>query len=263
MNTEKEDRFILEEACPDCGNESGRTVDMQRITDKLDRFFARDDLAGAEKLLLYWENESRTNSDDRGLLQIRSEQIGFYRRTGEKDKALAAVDEALSLIGKLGLETTVSGATIMLNAATTMKAFGLARKALDWYAAAGEIYRENLEPEDFRMAGFYNNLATALSELGLYSDAKESYTKAAKILEQRGDADGELAVTYVNMAYLPDCDSEKFMKAAWALLDSDKLPRDGNYAFIASKCAPAFGQFGMTAIRDELNKRKEEIYAGS
>ena len=51
-----------------------------RIIDKLDSYYASNNLKGAEDLLTYWEEECRKQGDNGGLLTISNEQIGFYRR---------------------------------------------------------------------------------------------------------------------------------------------------------------------------------------
>ena len=47
---------------------------------------------------------------------------------------------------------------------------------------------------------------------------------------------------------------------AQALLDTPSVPRDGYYAFVCEKCAPAFGYYGYFLAEQDLMKRAEEIY---
>ena len=56
----------------------------------------------------YWEHDARALGDERGLLEVLNEETGYFRRTGEKEKAEKAISEALALTEKLGL----SGKTI-------------------------------------------------------------------------------------------------------------------------------------------------------
>ena len=83
-----------------------------------------------------------------------------------------------------------------------MKAFGKAEEAMPYYAKAKEIYERLLPSDDFRLAGLYNNYATALKDLERYDEARENYLKAIRLLEAKDDVYGEIAVSYVNLAHL-------------------------------------------------------------
>lgn len=252
--------------CSSCVKEPTGTIPIVRIIEKLDKYFAKNELEKARKLLEDWEAEARLLGDNRGLIEILSEEIGLYRRTGDNVCGIAACDEALMLAQKEHLFETVSGATIILNCATTYKAFGRAREALKYYEQARTVYEKLLPKNDFRLAGLYNNTATAYAELEEYDSAMELYGKAAEIIKACESEVGELAVTYVNMAVLinnSDPFDERaceYMDLAWQCLESEELVRDGNYAFIASKCAPAFEEFGWFIQAAELKRRSEEIY---
>ena len=249
-----------------CGNEPLGSIPVMRITEKLDELFSRNDLAGAERLLNYWEEEAEKLFDNRGLLSLKSEKVGLYRRLSEKEKGLAACKEALTIIEAYGLGDKVSGATVILNCATTMKAFGLAQNTLPLYERARAVYERELSPKDPLIAGLYNNTATALAELGRIAQAEELYLKAVEILKSAGTVPGEVAVSYVNLAVMfADADpfDERvylYMDMAEELLLSNVLPHDGNYAFICSKCVPAFDRFGYFVTAKELEKRSNEIY---
>lgn len=45
----------------------------------------------------YWEHDARALGDERGLLEVLNEETGYFRRTGEKEKAEKAISEALAL----------------------------------------------------------------------------------------------------------------------------------------------------------------------
>lgn len=258
----------MEEKCC-CSNEPIGTIPIMRIIEKLDELFSRNDLQGAGRVLEYWEKEARALSDRRGLCEILSEEIGYFRRTGERDKGLAAVDEALKLLNCLDNEC-VSSATIYLNCATTMKAFGQAQEALPYYLKAKEIYERLLPADDYRLAGLYNNYATALTDVKDYKGAQEYYDKAIDLLKAKGGY-GELAVSYVNLAHMifdesqqvgqyRDDEIDRLLQLAYDCLDDENLARDGNYAFICSKCAPAYKFFGHFIEGGELEERAKRIY---
>ncbi len=254
--------------CPTCSKESYDIVPIARIIEKLDVFFSKNDLSAAGRLLEYWDMEARNLGDDRGLLEILNEKIGYYRRTNEADKGLSAVSEAFSLIEGLSAEERESSATVYLNGATTMKVFGKVREAMKYYEKARVIYEKTLPENDFRMAAYYNNISSAYKELGEIENAENACFSALKILEQCTGYLGEMAITHVNLAHLyydaDPCDERvcEHMEDAWELLMSKENSHDGNFAFIASKCHPSFGFFGYFDYEKRLKSIAETIYEG-
>ncbi len=253
-----------------CVKEPTSTIPVARVIEKIDSLFAENNMTEAGRVLAYWEGEARTLGDTKGLLSVLNEQLGYYRKLGDKQKGLQAVEEVLSLLECVAEEGSVSSATTYLNLATTMKAFGKAKDALEYYNKAKSVYESNLSEDDFRLAGLYNNMATALCELEKFDEAENFYNKAIDVLKKK-DVCGELAVTYVNIAHLQydksqktdfNCEEavDKLLDLAFECLDNPNLTRDGNYAFICSKCAPSFGFFGYFLQKSELEKRANEIY---
>ena len=263
MHNEREGR------CESCSKEKTDRIPIRRVVEKLDAAFSRNDLAEAGRLLAFWEKEARALADFHGLLEILSEEIGYFRRTEDRARGLAAVSEAFALIEDLGLSDSVSGATIYVNGATTMKAFGRAAEAMPYYMRAKKVLEENLPSDSYLLAALFNNMASAYDELDVFEKAEECYRAAIRILAKSVDNDGEIAVSYVNLAHLyydrdkTDPRIASLLETAWSYLMSERLPHDGNYAFICSKCAPSFGFFGYFARETALRRAAEEIYAGT
>ena len=90
--------------CDSCGDGERphehvrETVPFDKVIERLDEAFAENDLPAADRILTYWEDEARRMGDAVGLLQLRSEQIGLYRRLRDEERAVPAVYEALGLI---------------------------------------------------------------------------------------------------------------------------------------------------------------------
>ncbi len=255
--------------CSSCSKESYAYVPIARVMQKLDELFDKNDLHGVGALLDYWEREAHIIHDKRGLLEILNEQIGYFRRTGEKDRALHAVREAFALIEELGVENSEASGTIYLNGATTLKAFGEAAEAIKYYDMAKAIYDSTLPWDDYKLAAFYNNISSAYKDLGEIENAEKACYSALKILESRGGYFGEAAVTHVNLAHLyydADMFDERVyehMECAWTLLSSDENGHDGNFAFLCSKCYPSFGYFGYFDYENKLKALVEKIYEGN
>ncbi len=258
--------------CASCGYKDtpkdrplGR-IDVARAIDKLDELLSRNALSDAGKLLDFWRGEAVRLGDRQGELSIVNEQLGFFRRTNDEESAMQAVARSLALIDELNMWESVSSATVLLNAATTLKAFGRASDALPLYERTLAVYKKELDAGDVRMGGFYNNYALALADLGKTTEAKEAYMCAISVMTGSDDGKPEAAISYINMAYLyPEHSAEAHscLKRAKDLLDECSHMDSGRYAFVLSKCAPAFRDFGYTDLADRLEGRSKEIYERS
>lgn len=246
----------------------GKRIDVRRIIEKLDSLFDKNDLPAAGRLLEYWKSEAKMCGDLSGELSIVSEMIGYYRKTLEKEKALNAVSRACELISALKNENTVSAATVYLNAATTLKAFGKADEAMPLYEKTYNIYKENLDGSDPRFGGFYNNVGLALTDIGEKESAEKAYKAAISVMLQKDGGKAEAAITYVNLAHLYEADGktadiENALDTAAALLESSDLSRNGYYAFVLSKCAPSMRYFGREETAEKMERLVKEIYERS
>lgn len=184
-----------EPRCATCGgkgillpdkNAPAERIPVDRIIRKLDSLFDKNDMAEAGRLLRNWREEARQLKDKDGELEILSEMMGYYRKTREEERALESVKSGLELIKELNLQG-VSAATVTLNAATTLKAFGKAKEALPHYEKALKVYKELLSPDDERLAGLYNNYALALTDLRRYEEAETLYLDALEILKCKNE----------------------------------------------------------------------------
>ncbi len=250
---------------PDENTPLGR-IPVSRIIDKVDALFAKNDSAEAGRLLTYWREEAVTLRDKSGELAMENELVGYYRKQNDRINALSSVARALLLTEQLKQGEMPAGATVLLNCATAYKAFGMAEEALPLYARAEAVYTKALSPGDTRFGGLYNNMALALVDLGRFEEAEAAYQKALAIMETAEKGEAECAITYINLAHMYEMGgmSEKIggcMEKARTLLESERLPHDGYYAFVLEKCAPSFGYFGDPATYEKLKKESEAIYA--
>ena len=267
-----------EPGCAECGghdfyyfnpDKQQGSVPIQNIIEKLDSFLHKEQYDKALELLKYWLAEASELRDDRGALSILSELMGLSRRIGDRDGGLSAVEQGFALIEKLGLHREVSAATIWLNGATTLKAFGRPQKAMVYYKKAEAIYEHKLQQNDALFGGLYNNMALAYADLGDCDSALEYYNRAIAVMKQQPNGQPDIAITWVNMAdmynAMPSGDSkedniERCLNTALAYLNDPDIPHDGYYAFVCRKCAPTFGYYGYFLVKNDLNSRADEIY---
>ena len=244
-------------------------LNVPLLIQELDRLCGEGHEAEARDLLEKSLEAARKDGDWRSELTVLSELLGQYRRTGEADKGLRTVNEALELVRVHRLGRTVSGATVLLNAATTLKAFGHAAESIPVFTHAAHVYADSLDPSDYRFAGLYNNMALSYDETGDADNAERCFRLALSILEKIGGQENDCAVTWCNMAEMygrRDLEDERIaecLENAWDCLSTPNLPHDGYHAFTISKCAPTFDYFGFFLYAKELRERAKKIYAGA
>ncbi len=246
------------------------TVPIQRVIEKLDSYFSRNDLDGAERHLLYWLQEAEQGNDRRGELAVRDELLGLYRKIGKRDEAMESIERCRMLIDALELTESVTAGTVYLNIATVYESFAMPKKAIEFYTAAEKLYEKYLSADDEKFAGLFNNMALAYTDLGEYYEAERLYQRAVEIMKNVENGELELAITYINMAHLAeqraddgavDFDAiDVLMCMARDCLDGYKPQRDGYYAFVCEKSAPSFAYFGYFTDGEEYTKRAKDIY---
>ena len=263
-----------EPVCPLCmdADKTVKPIDVRRFTEKLDSYFGKNDYEGARRHLEYWYAEAAAGNDLRGRFSVLNEMLGYYRKVGDKEKALRTVDEILRVITQLGTEESVGSATAYINVGTVYKAFGMSDKALPFFTRALRIYETGLKQNDVRFGGLYNNMALVLTDLQRYDEAFECYHKALGIMLNAENGKPEAAITCLNMANAAEAklgleEAEEliteYLDLAESYLDDPCNDRDGNYAFVCEKCAPVFSYYGRFFYAEELKKRMIEIYEGT
>lgn len=131
------------------------------------------------------------------LVQL-NELIGYHRDLSEHDKSLKYCEEALSLIAELQLTGTVSHATTLLNVANAYRAASLHKESLKAHNDAYQIYKEILDPNDERIASFYNNLSLLYQEMEQFERAVACQKKALEIVSHNNDQI-KIAITHSNL----------------------------------------------------------------
>ena len=244
-----------------------RIVDVPACVRELDALYASGREDEAEAFLEERLSAARRGGDWRAELSLLSELLGQYRRSMREEKGLRAVDEALALIREHHMGQTVSAATVMLNAATTLKCFGRAAESIPLFNHAARVYAEHLDPSDYRFAGLYNNMALSFDDIGDLVSAERFFKLALKILEKTERPGNDCAVTWCNLAELygkrdpEDPRIEACLDRAWACLLDPALPLDGYHAFTLSKCIPTFDTYGFFLYAKQLRERMATIHA--
>ena len=246
-----------------------KAVPQQRIIEKMDEYMSRRDYAGAERHLLYWLEEARLGHDERGQLMVMNELVGHFRKTGNREQALAYGEKALALVEKLGFEGTITAGTTFVNVATAMDAFGEDRLSIELFERARAAYETSGAAPEL-LGGLYNNMALTCVKLGRFDEARELYGLALTQMKQVEGGELEQAITYLNMADavvaergMEAAENEVYdlLDTASELLDTTAAPRDGYYAFVCEKCAPTFAHYGYFLVAEDLTAHAETLYA--
>lgn len=246
-----------------------QVVDVPSTIKKLDEILNAENLSAAASLLDEKCSLARESGDWRSELSLQNEQLGLHRRTGDRRAAQSAVDRCLTLIREHRLGATVSGATVMLNAATTMKFLGRSDEALPIFRHVSRIYSEHLDAHDYRFAGLYNNMALSYQDAGELESAERHFLLALEVMRFCQSPENDTAVTWCNLAELYEMrgDGERLEKAldnAYALLCSPEAESAGGYyAFTLSKCIPAFDRLGFFVYAHDLKNRLEAQHEGT
>lgn len=247
----------------------GESLPLRRILNKLSEYENRGDRESAIKHMQYWANEAVCSGDAKSLFTIKNELMGLYRINGRREEALSAAEETLKTGEQLHLSGTEAYGTALLNAATVYKAFGLSKKALPLFRRAEEIFINNLEPNDAKTGGLYNNMALCFADLDMFDEAEHAYKKAIDIMSVNVNGQLEAAVSWLNLADLyekregavnAEGKISQCLDAAEKLLEDESLPRNGYYAFVLEKCAPVFDYYGRFVYAKEKKDEAKRIY---
>ena len=267
-----------EPMCPFDGDfytneEPSEKIPVRRVIERLDELlYEKKDYAGALRHLEYWERCAEAGRDLRGLLTVENELMGFHRQNGTKEGAFHAVERGIEIVEKLGMADTVGGATTYLNAATVCKAYGDAERAVLYYETARAVYERELDRNDARLAGLYNNCALALCDLCRFDEAEKMYGAALDIVSGDVDRRLEAAITYLNLADLyykkigaldAEDTVDMYLDSAEKIFFDESVPHNGYYAYVCEKSAPTFEYYGRFLTAKKLYERAHTRHEGT
>jgi tetratricopeptide (TPR) repeat protein len=239
-------------------------VDVAVILNKYDELLNKNQIAEAGEYLEAEIKKAKEQNDSFTEMTLYNEVVSFHRRTGEQVKAVAAINEILELLEKFELKTSVLGANMYLNCATTLNFFHRTADSLPLFERAFEAYINTIPENDYRFAGFYNNYALALYETENYNEALRYFRKALNILSLYKGNDSEMAVTFCNLAHLFEKTNDDEMltscinSAFFSLKDYDG-EKNNNFVLHCEKCLEAFKFFKKDEYVKEIEAKLAEI----
>ncbi len=175
-------------------------MDIENILQKYDEMLSRGEMQAAVGYLEKEAADRVEEGDSTSAITIFNELEGFWRVAGDKEKSYAASEAALGLIASCKMEGSIGHATTLLNYATAKTAFGEAKEALELYDRVEKIYDWQLQEDDYRYAGLYNNMAQSLLRLNDVAGAGEYFAKSLELLKKMEDVESETATCHSNLA---------------------------------------------------------------
>lgn len=173
---------------------------MDNLTEQIDRLYAENKGAEAEKLLEQALAEAYEKQYYLDAVPILNELIGYCRETSQVERSYAYAEEVQEILQNLGLEGSLHHGTTLLNIANAYRAGGRLEDSLEKYGQVAEIYKELLAEDDMLWASLHNNISLLYQEMGRFDLAKEALLKALEIVVRKKDTIFEQAVTYTNLA---------------------------------------------------------------
>lgn len=181
-------------------------IDTEAFLAGLDAIYSRH--AGASEAEPYMLDALETAAeagDDAAQLTIVNELMGFYRSQGRHEDNTRLAQASLELALRMGLEGSEEWMTVLINAATAMRAAGHYDQALALYQQALRASQDlpNASPRD--KAALHNNLSMLYSETGDLKTALGELKTALSLMTQAStdpENDIDLATTHTNIALL-------------------------------------------------------------
>lgn len=174
-------------------------MDIQKILEKVDAYFAENRGEDAETLMISSINQAVREQDDSSILQLLNELLGYYRETSRSEEAFRIAEQAVAQAERMGLQGTVPYATTLLNVANAYRAGGRLQESLEYYFRVQDLYDSLFSSDNMFVAGLQNNLSLLYQEMGEYGNAKICQLRALEIA-QKENAAYEMAVSSANLA---------------------------------------------------------------
>lgn len=175
---------------------------IQELQVQLDQLYASNQLDEAYAFLMEQVNLAIEKQDNRTILFLLNEMIGYFRVTSKFQLGNQIAQQIFNILSMSDLEQTVDGATSYINIATFYRVQGKYQEALSLYQKTESIYQQYLEPNDELYSAFYNNLSLLYQEMGKTQQAIEMQKKALQIVSQLDDYRIEEAITYTNLSQM-------------------------------------------------------------
>lgn len=175
-------------------------MNIQNFFIQLDNLFEQGNKDAVPPFLEAQLQQAVFEKDESSQLSILNEMIGYYRTIGLFEKSHDCSERALETMKQLGLTNTSAYGTTLLNAATAYRASGNLTRAQVLFNEALILLESTLPPNDYRLAGLYNNASSLYQEQGDALKAISMLDRSLRILEHHPESAIELAVTHTNKA---------------------------------------------------------------
>ncbi|MCR4850930.1 MAG: DUF4125 family protein [Lachnospiraceae bacterium] len=175
-------------------------MNINEVLKEYDEIESTHDLERTEEYLISKIDEASNEKDTASQITLYNEIIGFYRETGAFQKSIDNCARLLGLLDGAGIKGSIEYATSLLNIANACRAAGLLKESLTYFNEVKRIYDETLEPDDFKYAPLYNNLALLFQEMGDHESATDTLKRALTLAKSMPGEDIKVAISHTNLA---------------------------------------------------------------
>ena len=176
-------------------------MNVEKSLEQLETLITQQRTNEIEGFLLEKIEDSASQEDIGSLITLMNELIGYYRESGEFEKALGYCREVLQVAAQAGLAGTIPYATTLLNVANTCREGGLVREAMVHYQEVRGIYINNIDEDtDFRYVNLYNGMGMLFQDMGDYESACDCQERALSVAVLYHEARAETAILYTSLA---------------------------------------------------------------
>lgn len=204
---------------------------------------------------------AETEKNASAQVTILNEAAGYFRCISHFEESIGAAERALSLLRGMNYEGTVPYATTLLNAATAYRASGDNLKAMELFIASLSTLKAELEEDDHRIAGLYNNISEIHKEAENYEAALELLHKACTIMAAKPEMEGDYAIVLANLGAVL-LDLKRMDESQAALTKAQEVfgrhaEKDGR---LAPHYASTLASISEMHYRNGLFKKAAETY---
>lgn len=141
--------------------------------------------------------------DEAGQLTVINELMGFYRSQSRHSENVKLAQTSLDLALHLGLEGSPQWVSVLINAATAMRAAQQYDQALELYKQALSAADQAPQTDSRTIAALHNNLSMLYSQTGNFTQAYQELYQALTIMTKVSpdpQNDIDIATTKTNLA---------------------------------------------------------------
>lgn len=177
-------------------------MNIEKILQDIDVLYSEQKIEQVEELLITKIKQLKQENRVYEAITLINELLGIYREKGDVSNGVKSCEEVLSLFDVHKLKKDANYATTLLNVATANRAFGNYDLSQQYYSECEQIFKSEINENDYRFASLYNNLSLLFMETEKYHDAILNIEKSLDILKNHQDVEVQIATANTSLAQI-------------------------------------------------------------